>query len=171
MSILDNELVREYFGQWTDRKNSRETQFYEQMSLRVIEAMQQPIKKGDKYLSLIVPGTVSEQVAEVGTLEDFHPYALRLPDRFQKKECGHAWFAKCIKCGEEADLPEEKRPKSAPEPEKCKCFERLGILSLGHELGCPIVKAFSAPEKCEHEGFNEGGHCTICQPGFVKESK
>lgn len=75
MNILDNELVRKYFYEGD----------HYLMTDRILEAMQQPIKKGDKYLNLFISGEILEHVSEYA-FPAFHSWALRLPDRFQPKD-------------------------------------------------------------------------------------
>ena len=134
-NILDNELVLKYFGD-----NSRDPFCNQRMAYNILRAMEEPIKKGDKYLELMVNGIVREKLAEgvsyVVYGDPLHPYYLRLPDRFQKQECDckcHSVHAGLCKCGVEGPTPEPEcrhgRPLSehcvncsqAQEPEKCNC--------------------------------------------------
>jgi hypothetical protein len=100
-NILDNELVRKYFAFDLEGKE------YDQSSIAacVLHAMQEPIRKGERYLGWPSYTTVNQWTEQVcGEHEitpiDFHPFQLRLPDRFQKREC-KAGFLKCQDCGEE----------------------------------------------------------------------
>jgi len=91
MNILENELIRKYFG-WSMGPTSVELDDM-RIAYFVLAAMQEPIKKGDRYLSIDQYGNVTEssQSSETGWA-DYHPSALRLPQRFQtpeKKECDH----------------------------------------------------------------------------------
>ena len=72
MDILQNELVKKYFN------NAEE----------VISSMQEPIRKGERYLwwSIDYSGQWVEQT-QTADIDGFHPFKLRLPDKFQKKEC------------------------------------------------------------------------------------
>lgn len=110
MNILQNELVLKYFrhcqsdvcgcANWTDT-----------IAGEVIEAMQHPIKKGERYLCLQV-GTENIYVLKeevVDRDEPIHPYYLRLPDAFQKQECDHR--PECRDCG-------KAFPKPAPTSER-----------------------------------------------------
>lgn len=119
MDILNNTLVRKYFRcrehTWlfsTECFNCSDSA----MSYRVISAMQEPIKKGEKYLFWIsschglgakIPESYFEEWTcgeeqkriGVGYIEDnfdsYHPQALRLPDRFQKRECPERITCEC----------------------------------------------------------------------------
>lgn len=86
MTILDNELVRKYFGCVKINKNQYcdclMGSCRESMALRVNEAMQTPIRKGERYISL---DGIVEMIAEIDMMES-HFYCLRLPDAFQKQE-------------------------------------------------------------------------------------
>lgn len=89
-SLLDNELVRKYFG---CRAVCTEAHFinvgYDEhewcMSSRILESMQQPIKKGDRYLLANFDGSVSEEIGG-GLTDYFHAYCLRLPSQFQTEK-------------------------------------------------------------------------------------
>lgn len=95
MNILENELVRKYFM----RQDLRTPTHH--MAVAILNAMQQPIRRGDLYLSALVQ---FQQGCQVQTWtydsewDGFHPMALRLPDAFQKPEstsrkcgCGLTW--------------------------------------------------------------------------------
>lgn len=98
MNILDNDLVKKYFG-----CGESEHPIYHQcneprtLALAIIKAMQEPIRKGDKYLTNSAITDIhryGDFDREMTALDDiqypFHPFHLRLPDQFQtagKKEC------------------------------------------------------------------------------------
>lgn len=93
MTILDNELVRKYFG---CRAVCTEAHFinvgYDEhercMSFRILAAMQQPIRKGERYLWWF-SDKVEEKISDVDSLgcdETAHPHCLRLPDAHQKQD-------------------------------------------------------------------------------------
>lgn len=102
MNLLENELVKKYFG------NRHEScppgcnyGHEEKMAYRILAAMQEPIKKGERYLFIQnyeVPGSNSSGYQEILEIESgydyniFHPLFLRLPSGFQtpeKEECDH----------------------------------------------------------------------------------
>lgn len=134
MSILDNERVRKYFQcdrghcpKW--HKDQIEPDYLECMALRVLQAMEEPIKKGEKYLDLSNAdyreknhlGQLPAMIAD-GDLEETHFGFLRLPDRFQplpegEKEDGF-FCPSCEHC-RQLDLQEtfEHKPKKFV---KCK---------------------------------------------------
>lgn len=77
MTILDNELVRKYFSAFGNG---------ETMAERVLTAMQEPIKKGDKYLQLANGEWREMEWGLPKTITGFHGFDLRLPSRFQAQE-------------------------------------------------------------------------------------
>lgn len=125
MSILDNEWVRKYFG-------LRRQEFAccpnamagcGCMALRVLTAMEQPIKKGDRYLySHNGPehkGRIFEDVAprEMSPWWQITGICLRLPDRFQEKKCEHDKFKhRCCGCDEVINIVK-------PDPVEAKIAE------------------------------------------------
>ena len=101
MTLLDNELVRKYFGcQDCQEGNSEHVEklCHEGMALKILRAMQEPIKKGERYL-LIDSEIVGDMVANSNSLDHIrHLGVLRLPGRFQKHKtasqkcgCGLIW--------------------------------------------------------------------------------
>lgn len=121
MSILDNEWVRKYFG-------LRRQEFAccpnamagcGCMALRVLAAMEQPIKKGERYLHLSSDGEVIERVNEYPDIVEYaiHVSSLRLPDRFQEKKCEHDKFKhRCCGCDEVINIVK-------PDPVEAKIAE------------------------------------------------
>lgn len=143
MNILDNELVRLYFG--CGRRDDKfcadkECNVHQETwALRFLTAMQEQIKKGEKYLGISSNGQIEIHEQKV---EDecylFHPYALRLPSRFQ---------------------PTEKK--------ECEC------VPVKHGANCwhwndPTQKMGHWAEFCEHH--SKPSECRYCsEPGFCKE--
>lgn len=141
MNILDNELVRRYF--WCNPGCESWESHYSHMAHRVLLAMQEPIRKGERYLywSLDYPESWVEQT-QTNDDDSFHPLKLRLPDRFQKREC------ECI-CHNTKENHNccENMNKPQPEAQKCDC--------VGNSLGpnCKIHPQYDNPkdeveEKC-----------------------
>lgn len=105
MSILDNDLVRKYFGcdAWGGCPDDSGSNENEHIALRIIIAMEEPIGKGERYLDLMgidwreenhLP-TVREKIAD-SDLDGLHAYTLRLPDRFQKRgQHKHIFICEC----------------------------------------------------------------------------
>lgn len=98
MRLLENEKVKEYFGcKDCAHKNIHECRW--EMSFWILNAMQQPIRKGDRILI----GSNWRKIEESHwTFDDNSgangPIMLRLPDKFQRKEsdgmkcgCGLTW--------------------------------------------------------------------------------
>lgn len=129
MNILDNELVRKYFGcESNDCKSLSgvDHDWLSCMSFRILRAMQEPIRKGERYLD--VNGFwIKESIQEHDWDTCWHPVRFRLPDSFQKREdphkgrmlnyCGHQNCEYEIKwsCGNEYSTLDK------PEPPKCEC--------------------------------------------------
>lgn len=109
MDLLSNEKVLKFFCDCMvhDRGNCEPG-----MALRILESMQTPIRKGERYLRIDYASmhdpliganeaSISERIAGNWKSEgqssewtkhyqselEFHPLALRLPDCFQKAEC------------------------------------------------------------------------------------
>lgn len=102
MTLLENELVRKYFGacEHGDSLTSPCLCRFGYAS-RVLEAMQEPMKKGDKYLAWDIHGAWMEKVSPNGTADfvTFHPYDLPLPSRFQPPENRVHVCGQCPNCG------------------------------------------------------------------------
>ncbi len=93
-SLLENELVLKYFGCCDEtpepEKHTLPHMGWEgAMARRVLRAMQEPIKKGDKIIEWHQLGVI-ETIA-MFDMHEYHPINLRLPQRFQpvepEKEC------------------------------------------------------------------------------------
>jgi hypothetical protein len=104
MNILDHELVKKYFGCSPELNYPHDC--LEFRSKRVLDAMQQPIKKGERYLEVNRMGCefrIREKECD-GNIFGVHFYELRLPDAWQGKECEHTWVKNsgesCYKCNE-----------------------------------------------------------------------
>ena len=116
-NILDNELVKKYFGNLDSRSKERRRNWA--MADAVLSAMQEPIRKGQRVLRHDGMGDHAVWTESIVGDEDkfytqatneWHPGLLILPPAFQKKEC-RAGFLKCRDCGEEII----HKPKPAPE--------------------------------------------------------
>jgi len=103
MSILDNELVRKYFGcepgtDYSTPKHEHGTFIpcIDWMGRKVLAAMQEPIRKGESYLNFANMQDWIKIVDSPKDVEGYHPWGLRLSDKYQpsaiqmgKKECDH----------------------------------------------------------------------------------
>lgn len=79
MSFLDHPLMRKYFGcaHVQPYYNSCGGDCNAEMADRILQAMQEPIKEGDRVIYVSSTGHVSEDIAKTdGSGESFHPYAL-----------------------------------------------------------------------------------------------
>ena len=112
MNILDNELVQKYFGDSVPDD-------YGDMAMRILQAMQEPIKKGER--SLVFSGNSFYEVEATEDREpygEFHPQQLRLPSEFQPKD------EKKESCCEYAEMKWPLETRSGRVIEMCeKCFE------------------------------------------------
>jgi hypothetical protein len=142
MNVVDNELVRKYFGAGMGLSITKEFKLPD-VAYNVLMAMQQPIAKGERYL-LIDSEVISEKVADSNSLDHTkHLGALRLPDRFQTKDCP------CLLCGYHHPVL-----GGYPAPERGKCDhngKHLGLL-------CPeICECNGGAKKCDHPLFQSPG--------------
>lgn len=104
MSLLENELVKKYFG---DQPGDI-TGDYCIMAYRVLAAMQEPIKKGERYLAFLSNDLIREYTADCNVAGGVLLGHLRLPSRFQTPEkCEHK-EQKCMTCG--VEFPVERNP-------------------------------------------------------------
>lgn len=92
MNLLQDKLVQKYFGcksecyvpGFMDYHLSELESWH--LSVKLLDAMQQPIQKGDRYLCLQIG---SDDVYDLVSNFDcvvYHPHYLRLPDAFQKQD-------------------------------------------------------------------------------------
>lgn len=156
-NLLDNDKVRKYFG---DDSYINE-EYFGDMSYSIIKSMQQPIKAGERVLILDVEWGVQDTVMAFDN-DGFHFDVLRLPDRFQKKQCSGKEKYTCIYCGNELVH------KPAPEA-RATC-------PMCNPLPCPIGGHMPEPEKCGCGGCNcHSGvchsHCPNCKPSSAVEEK
>jgi hypothetical protein len=96
MNILDDKYVRRYFRHCDDQTHDCDG-WRSTISEAVLKAMQEPIRKGERYL-LIDCEIICEKIAESNTLDHGkHLGSLRLPDRFQTagKDCQHGKLCRC----------------------------------------------------------------------------
>lgn len=143
-SILDNEKVREYFGECVCGQDCDTPCRY--AADAVLRAMQQPIKRGERYLVIRMKGgyeiDVIEEVEASFTrdpLTGWHSSYLRLPDRWQKKECC-TWVGRCDTCGR--DKYAEDQPAPEPEKESSAVEEKIKELVIGHKPSCDATEDF-----------------------------
>lgn len=104
MSILNDPLIQKYFSVHGEG---------ESMSRRVLSSMEQPIKKGERYLACVLSGFIERVVGEQYELgerfkDSIHIEYLRLPDFFQPSlNHHHVW--RC-ECGELSKIGEDGQP-------------------------------------------------------------
>lgn len=159
MSLLENPLIRKYFWpqDWelTPCDDPRQFCVNDYVAGRILKAMEEPIKKGELTLSL---ATTDDDKVVANTTWDcndgFHPYLLRLPDRFQaveKKGCQHE-VIECVNCAK----PFPQSPPAPAETEKCWCKPDQETCRSLNVCGCPCHKP--SPEKCPE------GDCDCPEP-------
>lgn len=171
MNLLDNELVRKYFGCECEGPHS-----YKKMgscslimSGHIIQAMQQPIRKGEKYLDLNYSKVVVAQsgfLSESMVLSNWHPSVLRLPDTFQKQECKCQCHMTACGC-----CVTEGHNQPTPSPEKCPHAD-IGHFhgDISNPSACPEAKPKDEPEKCKCNPWM-GKHAEDCKPKDAVEEK
>ena len=128
--LLDNELVQRYFSGKDD--NSDPLGSIDRRAYLVLQAMQEPIRKLERYLKVNDDGGScyeTNTTAQSDGIDGFHPYQLRLPDRFQERrekcKCG-SYQTKCPSCGEEHVFVIDYDAKPVidkPQPALEKCGE------------------------------------------------
>ena len=147
MTLLENELVKTYFGCPPNLRACYHHDCEAEMALRVVQAMEGPIKKGEWILQQVC-GSVRETTCEVDQT-GFHGHLLRLPDRFQEAKCGPGivrngiYECACInhkppeQPKKEYDFDQvvttkwlEKRTAELSKKE-CECQEGMGAMGVG----------------------------------------
>lgn len=187
MRLLENELVRKYF-ECQDVTEHHVAGVCERMALRVLEAMEQPIKKGEKYLASkdTYDVTTYGNFTEVRVNEDdisgyFHPYLIRLPSRFQaqppaKKECECLDHSSC-QCVCHKPRPEQRE---GPAKKECCAYSEGSWRSSVTdgaiiEICAACLKALTKPtpppaEPCPTWTF-DGCHCISFQHNRDKQAQ
>lgn len=144
-NILDNELVHRYFGNTKEWFAGSPGYLYE-MSYCILQAMQQPIRKGELVLERFPSDPINEWQVTKAPKDfdaDIHSSWLRLPDAFQKQEpcCKFKkglWKTR-LRPGGIVEIChtclEEERTQPAPSPEKCGCGR---VQWQGHDEKCAI---------------------------------
>lgn len=142
-SILDNELVRKYFdcAGFTD---CTQHDCKEVVAYKILQSMQQPIKKGEGYLLQLESGEFIARFCGEETRAYFHPYALRLPDRFQKPRKCHCGTSEII---HRIEGPCYHINNDKPSPEKC-CFLQ-NYPGREHDRDCPAMPKDEVEEKMD----------------------
>lgn len=140
-SLLDHELVRKYFGDDSDNYRSLGP-VEDRISARILTAMQEPIRKGERYLKNISHPTDWYVYDNQSTdIFGFHPYALRLPDRFQKRgEESHCDGCRCTEPTNE-NFASSILKKSMPSSERCPPMAHPG------QSSCPNCRPKDAVEE------------------------
>lgn len=161
MNILDNELVLKYFGcttaHYRDMKTMKLSPCY-CLSIHVLNAMQQPIRKGERILVIESDDSIRSTSA-VRDADHIHPFDLRLPDAFQKQphicNCEFCRSPETFVLGE---TPEEYEKcttackcKSSPSPEKCACVCHTGLRMMKHSCCCEATWEEGKPKDAVEE--------------------
>lgn len=156
-SILENELVKKYFGScehgaYLEKGCLCRLSFAE----NVINAMQEKIKKGERYLFIereayfdVLEGNRDGISCD---LDNFHPIYLRLPDRFQppeRKSCeAHVLGVYCLYC-------DFKNPGAIKPPSTAGCDHSGLKRYCGDAIYC---------ETCKFDISKEMAKCTLPVP-------
>lgn len=151
VNILDNELVRKYFREGPclgePNKFNGDCKHKNCVALRVLNAMQEPVKEGEQYCAISAYREVSGPHRFTSSDQwKFHCQWLRLPDRFQETE--------------KKELCEDKM--------KCECHSCTQARA-GHPFGSFGYRPPPSPEKCDHIGKHLGQLCQEYKPDPVEE--
>lgn len=155
--LLDNELVRKYFGKCEVVGTCLDAPGCS-IASRVLKAMQEPIRREDLYLCITEHnGEISYEEAKgnISLFNRWHPTCLRLPSQFQPKPekeplmcniwCHVVEVGKGCPCGFYKPQPARGctcHPMLIPCPihrqpqsEKCNCSRTF---HQGHGICCPV---------------------------------
>lgn len=181
-SILDDVLVRKYFGcevEVCEKLHTVDHDWLNCLSRKVISAMEEPIRNGDKTLCLWSGTQIEELKTMYSDIPDrFHPRYLRLPSKFQEAgkkyveidDHGHcrcripvdpSLHSNCCYCQEKENQPTPKlniKPSTTfmPAPEKCACgLTRNHVVCKPSEAG----KCDEVERCCDRHATQTGGLC------------
>lgn len=96
MNLLENPLILKYFGCPPEHNHYHQETVQrckESLAFKILTAMQEPVKKGDRYIVTHDDGNTwsEDKRANEFLPTDYdgywHPNVLRLPDSFQRKDC------------------------------------------------------------------------------------
>lgn len=170
--IPENELVRKYFdcNGCDSAQSNKEHWRNGHMAERILRAMQEPIKNGDRYLN-IYSGGIEECIwTNTIVIDELHLDQLRLPDRFQT---GQEKFC----CDLHRHVPGVSEypcvMKKPPSTVGCSC---LCHLSQGWQSSCPNCRDRHQKQKCKD--VDVAGHhavancpCLCCKSADAVEAK
>lgn len=174
--ILENDLVRKYFGCEKGAHGAcdgKRNDCMERTAFRVLKSMQEPIRKGEQAMWLWYRQVHDDWIVGPwdGTkLDDYHPYVLRLPDRFQtagKKDIFDLpadfklWGYSLAELRSMRNFAESRGwmvPINQPPPEQ----EQSGMSKLQGRKP-------AEPEKCGHT--EDVKDCYYCKPSDAVEAK
>lgn len=126
-SLLNNELVRKYFVSKPLETYACCMEYAEHnkpcVAVTIIQAMQTPIRKGERYLVTHDDRNWEESTRTTEWLPSdrpWHPLELRLPDSFQKQEEPYHCPKNCP-CRFESPTPLSEKCPPAAHPEISSC--------------------------------------------------
>ena len=158
MNFIENELMRKYFA--CEQEHKGVVAFEDCcVSRNVLTAMQEPIGIGERYLNT---GGTSDSWLELTANSKFgsgyHPYQLRLPDRWQNVTCDHDQYKKvCCNCGEICDV--ERKLQTAPKSKLvCACYPLSGLHM--EPCSCHCHKPEPEEKECRHSHCVAYGYCS-----------
>lgn len=164
MNLLDNELIRKFFACSSECRCETFGSCEGALATRVLTSMQEPIKKGDKYILCDHDGVISLRTAEYALDSAIHSACLRLPDRFQPSVSKvQKQNAECIKCHRAESLYcKECFEGEVLLVEKCVCPCCKGVPHLQKECHYAFHLVKEKPEKCHHENHCNKLPCPDC---------
>lgn len=169
MNLLENELIRKYFG-WKHpcghANGPTGTYIYCDacLSLNVLRAMQEPIRKGERLLACSLNDNFGnsweETTAQCESNVAWHPFTLRLPDAAQGKECkqGHTPHGMHCIC----------LPDCVCQEGNCRCG---GSSMSGHDMTHPVHCTWAQPPAPEKKCNLPGCHPDYCHHTAVEKQK
>lgn len=147
-SILENHLIHNYFKYEICPHNPFSKACDACTALRVIQAMEERINPGEKFLEISL-GNLEMKTwnKSFSSLEYFSPQIIRLPSRFQPAPAtnNQDWF--CTVCGIKPRCDCEKKPPQAP---KCECDPKTeGCVLCDLDGHTPYDHKPPAPDRVE----------------------
>lgn len=149
--LLENPLVVKYFSSerkayypCNDPVSKMDAAAWDKcaMAYRILQAMSEPIKKGEKFLENDNNGGWDERVTALSEFAErgFHPFFLRLPDQFQRR-CGHNTYPNnYCSC-----------PENQPDQPKRECGYDYQCQHENHRFKLPCPDCHKKPDPVEEK--------------------
>lgn len=132
MSLLNNELVKKYFGCEPICHFNHKDTCMRAMALRVLEAMEDPIKNGELAINYEL-GVIQNRLfvwPNNQESEGFHPTLMRLPSQFQPSRFPDHTHRGVCECGALVINPNIEKP----DPVEDRLFNLVNWKKQGREI-------------------------------------